>query len=105
MVVLSFLVDCADPPPDDAPLENFTGAPDAADQDFNAALQPILVAEPPSEPGAKVVLNETTFDISKLFDATAAGPPTFWQYDGSFAVNLCLLRQRKSKCSRSGYGR
>merc|ERR1719478_635383 len=49
MVVLSFLVDCADPPPDDAAYENFTGAPPTTDQDFNAALQPLLAVAPPTD--------------------------------------------------------
>lgn len=87
-VVLSFLVDCADPPPDDAPYENFTGAPDSADQDFNAALQPLLVAEPPTNLGAIVQYNDT-FDVSKFFEPTSAGPPTFWQYDGSQTAPPC----------------
>merc|ERR1719331_1175157 len=87
-VVLSFLVDCADPPPDDAPLENFTGAPDSADQDFNAGLQPLLVAEPPTNLGAQVQYNDT-FDVSKFFEPTSAGPPTFWQYDGSQTAPPC----------------
>jgi carbonic anhydrase len=88
MVVLSILVDCADPPPDDAPYENFTGAPASADQDFNPALQPLLTAEPPADPGAKVEFTDS-LDISKFFAATPAGPPTFWQYDGSQTAPPC----------------
>jgi carbonic anhydrase len=88
MVVLSFLVDCADPPPDDAPYENFTGAPETTDQDFNPALQPMLMAAPPTGLGATVDSTET-LDISKFFDPTPAGPPTFWQYDGSQTAPPC----------------
>jgi carbonic anhydrase len=88
MVVLSFLVDCADPPPDDAPFENFTEAPASSDQDFSPALQPLLMAAPPTDLGAKVASNET-FDISKFFAATPTGPPTFWQYDGSQTAPPC----------------
>jgi len=92
-VVLSFLVDCADPPPDDAPYENFTGAPAEADQDFNPALQPLLLAAPPTDLGGKVEF-DNTFDISKFFDATPAGPATFWQYDGSQTAPPCAENVR-----------
>jgi carbonic anhydrase len=92
-VVLSFLVDCADPPPDDAPYENYTGAPAEADQDFNPAMQPLLLAGPPTDLGTEVQINDT-FDISKFFDATLAGPPTFWQYDGSQTAPPCAENVR-----------
>jgi carbonic anhydrase len=88
MVVLSFLVDCADPPPDDAPYENFTGAPATSDQDFNPALQPMLTAELPTELGKKVESSEI-WDVSQFFKPTPAGPPTFWQYDGSQTAPPC----------------
>lgn len=88
MVVLSFLVDCADPPPDHAPFENYTGPPAESDQDFNLALQPMLMVAPPLGIG-EGIKSEETLDLSKLLDPTPAGPPTFWNYDGSQTAPPC----------------
>ena len=65
------------------------GPPAESDQDFNLALQPMLMVAPPLAIG-EGVKSEETLDLSKLLDPTPAGPPTFWK-SPQLRLGLSLL--------------
>ena len=63
------------------------GPPAESDQDFNLALQPMLMVAPPLAIG-EGVKSEETLDLSKLLDPTPAGPPPLTRHVGPGAIDL-----------------